>query len=407
MQFTLLLSRLAGTSAALAFAACLSSCATTAAPPERQVAAAAPQPGKEVASTIVRAALVAPGDKVQILGSPRDMKLLEDLAVESMKAGGQPLITIFSQELNRRSYDEVPASYDSRPQTLQMALVNAFDVQVSVEAGETENSMAGVPAARMAARAAANQPVADAYLKRGVRSVNLGNGLYPTAALAARLGKPQAEVAAVFWKAAMTPSAPILAKGEAIRSALKTGKTVSLSSANGTSISFGVNADKGFVSDGAITPEKVKQGAAASQTWLPAGELLIPVAAGTAQGKVVIDRMMFQGEMIEGLTLMFSKGVLTSMSAKSGLTALKALYDASTGGKDQFSYIDVGLNPEARLPTNTGRVVWMAPGAVTIGMGDNTGWGGSNVSTFGLAGSVDASTLSVDGKALIRDGVLQ
>jgi hypothetical protein len=49
----------------------------------------------------------------------------------------------------------------------------------------------------------------------------------------------------------------------------------------------------------------------------------------------------------------------------------------------------------------------MAPGAVTIGMGDNTGWGGSNVSTFGLAGSVDASTLSVDGKALIRDGVLQ
>jgi hypothetical protein len=95
------------------------------------------------------------------------------------------------------------------------------------------------------------------------------------------------------------------------------------------------------------------------------------------------------------------------MTAKSGLDALKALYDASSGGKEQFSYIDVGLNPEAKLPTNTGRIVWMAPGGMTIGMGDNTGWGGTNVSSFGLAGSVDAATLSVDGKALIENGTLK
>jgi hypothetical protein len=87
--------------------------------------------------------------------------------------------------------------------------------------------------------------------------------------------------------------------------------------------------------------------------------------------------------------------------------SLKALYDASSGGKEQFSYIDVGLNPDAKLPTNTGRIVWMAPGGMTIGMGDNTGWGGTNVSSFGLAGSVDAATLSVDGKALIENGTLK
>jgi leucyl aminopeptidase (aminopeptidase T) len=406
MQLTLLVSRLAWAGAVTAFAACVSSCATTAAPTEKPAAAGA-RPNKEVAGTMVRAALVKPGDKVQITGSARDMQLLEDLSIEAMKAGGQPLITIFSQELNRRSFDEVPASYDSQAQTLQMALVNAFDVQFSVDAGETENVMAGVQAARIAARAEANRPVVDAYMKKGVRSVNLGNGLYPTTALATRLGKPQAEVAAVFWKAAMVSPSLILAKGEAMRSALRAAKTVTLSSANGTNITFGVNADKGFVSDGAITADKVKQGSAASQTWLPAGELLIPVAAGTAEGKVVVDRMIFQGTMVEGLTLLFSKGALTSMTARSGLTALKALYDASSGDKEQFSFIDVGLNPEARLPTNTGRLVWMAPGAVTIGLGDNTGWGGSNVSTFGLAGSVDAPTLSVDGKALIRNGALQ
>ncbi len=70
-------------------------------------------------------------------------------------------------------------------------------------------------------------------------------------------------------------------------------------------------------------------------------------------------------------------------------------------------YIDIGLSPEAKLPTDTGRIAWMAPGGMTIGVGDNTGWGGTNVSNFGLAGSVDAATLSVDGKALIENGVLK
>jgi leucyl aminopeptidase (aminopeptidase T) len=211
----------------------------------------------------------------------------------------------------------------------------------------------------------------------------------------------------IFWKAALASPDTIRANGEAMRSALAAAKQVTLSSANGTNITFAVMADKGFVSDGAITADKVKQGSAATQTWLPAGELLVPVALGTAEGKVVVDKLNFQGTTIEGLTLAFSKGALSSMTAKSGIDALKALYDASSGGKEQFSYIDVGLNPEAKLPTSTGRIVWMAPGGMTIGMGDNTGWGGTNVSSFGLAGSVDAATLSVDGKALIENGILK
>ena len=47
----------------------------------------------------------------------------------------------------------------------------------------------------------------------------------------------------------------------------------------------------------------------------------------------------------------------------------------------------------------------MVPGGVTIGMGDNTGWGGSNVSDFGLAGAITAATLKIDGKAIIENGV--
>jgi aminopeptidase len=360
-----------------------------------------------VARSMVAAGLVKTGDKVLISGSVRDYALLENLAVETMKTGGQPLISIYSEQLGRRSFDEVPPSYDTLPQTLGLALANTFDVQLSVDVGETEDIMAGVPAARIAARSKAGLPVNEAYLQRGTRSVSLGNGLYPTAALAKRLGKSREEISEVFWKAVAVPPQVMRTKGEAIRSALAAGNKVTLASANGTNLTFGVEAARGFVSDGAITPEQVKQGKGATQTWLPAGELLIPVASGTAEGKVVVDKLIMQGKLVEGLTLSFSKGKLTSMTAKSGLDALKSLYDASAGGKDQFSFIDLGLNPEVKLPTNTGRIVWMVPGAVTIGMGDNTFWGGTNVSEFGLSGAVTAATLSVDGKVLIEKGTLK
>ena len=398
------LTRFAPACLAALLAAC-SGAGTPAPPAKDAAAAAAPAPDlNAVAKAMVKAGMVKSGDRVLVSGSVRDNTLLEHLAIETMKASGQPLITIGSDQLARRSFDEVPASFDSLQQTVGMALVNDFEVQLTVDTGESESVLAGVPAARLAARAKTGVPVNQAFLKKGVRMINLGNGLYPTAALAGHLGKPRAEIAAIFWKAALVPPETIRAKGEALRAAFVAGKQVKITSANGTDITLATDAAKGFVSDGALTAEKVKQGLAATQTWLPAGELLIPAAVGTAEGKVVVDKLVFQGATIEGLTLAFSAGKLTSMTAKSGLDALKALYDASGGAKDLFAYLDFGLNPEATLPTNTGRVVWMAPGGLTIGMGDNTGWGGTNVSDFGLACPLTAVTVAVDGKVLIESG---
>jgi leucyl aminopeptidase (aminopeptidase T) len=382
-----------------------------AAAPAPAAQATAPEPPKAdygaVAKTMVRNALVKPGDHVVVSGNVRDKALLEELVIETMKTGALPFVTFSSDSLQRRSYDEVSASFDSQPRTFETGFASLVDVQLSVDASDSENVLAGVPPERIAARAKAGLPVIAAAYKKGQRMVSLGNGLYPTAALAARLGKPLADVEAMFWKAVTVPPEALRAKGEPLRDAFKGAKTLTLSGANGTKITFGVDATKAAVSDGALTPEKVKAGMASPQTWLPAGEVLIPVTAGTGDGTIVIDKMVLRGTMIEGLTLTFAKGKLTAMTAKSGLQPLKAYYDASSGGKDVFGYIDLGVNPEAQFPADTGQVVWVAPGAVTIGVGDNTGWSGTNVSSFGLAGAVTKATLSVDGKVLIENGVLK
>jgi leucyl aminopeptidase (aminopeptidase T) len=378
--------------------------------PAAQPASPPPPPQADlaaVARTMVKAAMVKEGDKVLINGSVRDHALFEELAVEAMKVGAQPLIAVWSDRLARRSYDDVPAAFDSRPPAMELALLSVYDVQLSVEGGESDSALAGVPAARLAARDKAMLPLSAAFLERGIRAVNLGNGLYPTASLATRLGKPLSEVSTMFWKAAMVAPETLRARGEALRAALAAAREVTLSSANGTKIAFAVDTAKADVSDGTITVEKVKRGGLAMQTWLPAGELFVPVVPGTGEGTIVIDRTLQQGEIIEGLVLTISKGRLASMTAKKGLAALQAYYDASSGGKDLFSFIDLGLNPEATFPTDTGRVVWMAPGGVTIGLGDNTWWGGTNVSSLTFAGAVPGATLAADGKVIIENGVLK
>src|SRR2546423_4994716 len=182
--------------------------------------------------------LLQEGQSVLITGSVRDAGLMEDLAIEARKAGAQPMLVISSERLIRRSYDEVPAKYDAQEPKLDLAVAKLFDAQIAIDFGETEGLLAGVPAERLAARAKAGAPVNDVFLKRNVHFVNLGNGLYPTATLAKRLGIAQTRLAANLWKAVAVPSEQLAAASGRLRSAFPPPKTVRLSRPNRTGPTF-------------------------------------------------------------------------------------------------------------------------------------------------------------------------
>lgn len=362
---------------------------------------------QSVARNLVQAGMVKPGDKVLISGSVRDAGLLEDIAVEAMKVGAHPLITLSSERLFRRSFDEVPSRFDGVTSPVGMLLVDNFDVQINLDVGENEALLAGVPMARRVARGKAGQPINDAFFKRNVRSVNLGNGLYPTATLSRRIGVRQSDLAAAFWRASAVSPASLRTKANALRQTFANGKVVTVTAPNGTNISFVVDPDRILISDGALTDERVKRGSAAASTWLPAGELMLPAADGSANGKIVLDRYLWDGRLIRGLTLVFEKGSLTSMTAANDMSGLKAAYDAAGGAKDRFGYIDIGLNPETRLPLGTGRIIWTAPGSVALGFGDNRLFGGNHTSDFAISVQLGGATVTVDGKPVVANGRLR
>jgi hypothetical protein len=110
---------------------------------------------------------------------------------------------------------------------------------------------------------------------------------------------------------------------------------------------------------------------------------------------------------IQGLTLLFSAGKLTSMTAKAGLEREKARYDAADPGKELFGLVDIGINPEVRLVPGSRIDAYMAAGMVTVNLGNNVAAGGENNVNFGSPYFLPGSTLEVDGKPLVEKGVLK
>jgi leucyl aminopeptidase (aminopeptidase T) len=375
-------------------------------------AADEPKNGKErdydnlAQNVVTRSARIAEGDLVQLNGTPQDAPLLEALAVQVRKLGGHPLITLSSPRLARRLFDDVPAKFDTQTPEFAMKMAGIVNAVIGIESLD-EEIFAGVPAERLTAVAKANASVYPQLLKRNVRIVGLGNGLYPTASRARQFGISEAELGKLFWDGLNVDYAKMQATGEELQKILGSAREVHLTNANGTDLKMRIEKRPVYVSDGVLTPEKQKKGGPACQTWLPAGEVYVSPVPDTAEGKVVIDRYFHEGKPIEGLTLTVKGGKVTAIEAKAGGERLLAQYKAAGAGKDRLSILDIGINPNVRIPANSKVLTYLPAGMITVGTGNNTWAGGDNTADFGLAGFLPNCTLKVDGRVIVEKGALK
>jgi aminopeptidase len=361
--------------------------------------------GSIAEKVVVQSAGVQEGDVVLVFGSDEDLPLLEDIAVQVRKRGGSSIVTVSTNELNRRMFDEVPAKYDALPPEGTLKLAGIVDVVIGTEAGEPR-LLNGVPAERLAARAKSFAPVNQLMRQRGVRSVILGNGLYPSAEQAEQFGIPQDQLAEMMYSGVDADYRGIQAAGEQVRKILAAGKEIRITHPNGTDLRLRIDGRPISVNDGVISPQERKPGSAEGTVWLPAGDVYLVPVPGTAVGTLVSDQEFVRGQRIEGLRLEFKDGKLVSMTAKAGLDPLKASYDAAGPGKDMLSVLNIGINPSLKVPDNNPIHAWSKAGRVTLVVGNNAWAGGTNQVNFALSPSSPGATLTVDGKVLIQDGKL-
>ncbi len=361
----------------------------------------------ELAQRLVnQCARIQENEIVLISGGVRDIKLLEDLATQVRKVGAFPLVTLNSDRMDRRYYDDVPSKYDTQFPELDHNLATMIDAQINISYSENSSLLADVPPERIADVTKSSAPIATLRSKRNVRSVNLGNGLNPTADRAKQFGLSIEELGEVYWNGVNTDYTKLESIGNSIKNKLAAGKEMHITNRNGTDLKVQIVGRTVLVSDGIISADDVQQGGVACQVWLPAGEAYLSPVPGTAQGKIVVDNQFYQGKEIRGLELTFKDGKLTNMKAKSGLEPLQARYEVSGEGRDEFAFIDVGFNPDVRIPQKSSMVAWMASGMITVGLGNFPWAGGENESDFAIPNFLPGSTLKVDGEIIVENGVL-
>jgi leucyl aminopeptidase (aminopeptidase T) len=254
-------------------------------------------------------AAIHEGEFVLISGGSKNLELLEDIAVNVRKLGAFPLITIGSDRLTRRMLTEVPEKYDSQKPELDLKLLSFVTTVISVDYGEKMDLLADIKPERFITRSKAQEPANDLYLKRNVKLVYLGNGLYPTEERAKQLDITLKELTDIFWQGINVDYTKLEATGKEVKAILSAGKDVHITNPNGTDIKMKIENRKVFVSDGTITKEDIDQGTGALQIYLPAGEVVLAPVPGTAEGKIVVDRDFIQNKEITGLTLNFKTGM--------------------------------------------------------------------------------------------------
>jgi len=362
--------------------------------------------GKLAERLVTQCANVKEGDLVYIGGGLREKELLEDLAVQVRKVGAVPVLTFGSDRLTRLMYTEVPDKYLFQPPDKYMKLFSLFNAGISIDFNEDSKLLADIPRERIVAAGKADVPLNEMLYKQSVKRVSIGNGLYPTDELARLFGISREKLSQIFWSGVNVDYDRLQITADAVKKFVSSGKSIRITNPNGTDLKLNISGRTVLTSDGIISEADLKQGGAACFVWLPAGEVYVPPAAGSANGKFFVDHEFFEGQEIKGMSVEFKDGKLVSLTAQSGLESLKAMYDAADPGKEQLGVVDIGLNPNVRLVPGSRMLSYVAEGVVSVWIGNDAWAGGSNFSTFNASMTLPGCTVEVDGKVLVKDGKL-
>jgi leucyl aminopeptidase (aminopeptidase T) len=370
-------------------------------------ALASPTDTDALARRLVTAAAVKEGEVVLISGQARSAQLLEDIAVAVRSAGAFPLITYDSDRLAKRMFFDVPAKWDSQADSAGVKLAGIVDVTIGVTDGQSENLMEGADPKRLAERGRAGEEAAKAFLARKVRSVEVGNGFYPTPWRAQRYGLSEEALAQVFWDGVAVDPAALQERAAQVSARLVAGNLLRVRNANGTDFSVQLKGRPVRSSDGAISEQDIRDGAVS--VYLPAGEVFTTAVPGSANGKIVQSLSFFRGKPVQNLTMQFKDGRMVSMSGSGeGYAGFRANYDAvDDARKDEFGLVDFGINPNVSLPANSQVGAWIPAGSITLGVGNNSWAGGENTSPYGITAFLPGSTVTLDGKKIIDRGKLK
>ena len=362
----------------------------------------------EMAKKIVNeTANVKPGDVVIINGGMHTLPLMEQIAVESYRAGAHPQMMVSSDLALKAFWFDMPEK--------NLADYNGFTVEWNKEADiiinlpASENSQKifkDVDPKRVAIASSNSEKILQAISdETKYSSIAIS---YPTKQIAEVSGIDFKEYEKMHWAAVNTNSNNLSVAGTQIIGMLKNAKKVKITTKDGTNISFSMGDRYVFADDGILTEdEKNNDVWFARYASLPGGWMDFAPMESTVNGKVVVARSRCNYELFTGISFSVKNGVISNFKADKGADCYQKAMDPHTGNKHMVSVFTLGLNPELKIiqdgPTDYRNT--QAAGYMTLSIGGNNSQYNGNVkSTGGYSFPLVNPTLEIDGTIVIKEG---
>ena len=176
---------------------------------------------------------------------------------------------------------------------------------------------------------------------------------------------------------------------------LKNKKMVNIKTAKGTDLSFSIDGRKWILDYGIIN----KKGMIGN---LPAGEVFIAPLEGSANGVIVVDAFVNEGEEYcrKDARIMINKGLAVDCDDKESLLNK---YFKSIKNAMNIAEFGIGTNYQARVIGNILQDE-KAIGTCHIAFGNNSSFGGNVYSEMHIDNVVQKPTIIIDKKVIMKDG---
>lgn len=324
--------------------------------------------------------------------------------VEARRIGARPMLLLEDESAYFRSVQAAPAvSTWSGPGAHEWAALAKAQAYVFFPGPADRGRLDALPPAVRRALVAYNgewyRRAQRAHV-RGVRSV-LG---YVSESEAERYGVVGPTWRSRIIEASVRADFPAIVKdARRVEQLLRHGQRLRVTAPNGTDFELRLKGRTPWVDDGVVGPDDLR--VHRNLAWSPPGYVSVAVDERSAEGMAIANRpsFLFTGRADGGQWEMRG-GHLTNFWYTEGQAAFEGGFVKAGRGRDVISFVSVGLN--GALAPETPRVEDQELGAVTLGVGGNQLYGGTNRCLFMSYIVMGEATVAVDGRPLVDRGKL-
>jgi aminopeptidase len=344
------------------------------------------------------------GEKVVIETWNHTLPWAAACVAEARRRGAQPLLLLEDESAYWRSLDLAPASREwSVIAAHEAAALANSDAYVYFPGPADRPRLNELPPTQLAPLLRVDDVWTAQIRRAGVRAVRCLLG-YASDPQAEKWGIPGA-----MWRSQLlrgiveTDYRQLARDAERVASRLKRAKSIRITAPNGTDVALKLKGRPPYVDDGVVDKADLKAGWPIASA--PAGAVVVAIDEHSAEGMAIANRPSFLAEgRAEGGQWELDGGKLQQYWYTDGAQAFEAGFGEAPKGREIVSLFSLGLN--AHLPAGVPQSEDNEAGAVTLALGGNTLYGGSNRCAYLSWIVIGEATVAVDGEPLCDRGNL-